>query len=88
MLMACERNRVTPIVDPILSPNEREMIKYAPPPSTRVLVASSEMANAVGTVIRCPRIMMASTPKKPSVPVVNPRRRKRIAPRIEEMAVK
>ena len=40
-----------PMVAPMLSPNEREMMKYSPPPSTRLLVAISEMANAVGMVI-------------------------------------
>ena len=36
------------MVAPIVVPNEREMMKYSPPPSTRRLVAISEMANAVG----------------------------------------
>ena len=38
-----------------LSPNEREIIKYSPPPSTLLLVAISEMANAVGIVTMMPK---------------------------------
>ena len=37
---------------PIVVPNDREMMKYSPPPSTRRLVAISAIAMAVGTVTR------------------------------------
>ena len=88
MLMVCERKSVNPMVEPIFNPNEREMMKYSPPPSTRVLVANSEIANAVGIVIKCPRRIIAKIPKKPNVPSPNPNLRNRIAPKIEEIAVK
>lgn len=88
MLMACEKYNAIPMVEPIFSPKERDIIKYSPPPSTRVFVASSEMASAVGMVIRCPRMIIVKTPQNPSVPTAIPNRRKRIAPRIVEIAVK
>jgi len=64
------------------------MIKYSPPPSTRLFVASSEIASAVGIVREWPRMISASTPQKPSVPTANPNLRKRIAPKMVEIAVK
>ena len=60
--MACEKYRARPMVAPIFSPNEREIIKYSPPPSTLRLVAISEMASAVGMVTRCPSRMIRITP--------------------------
>ena len=86
--MAWERKSAIPIVPPIFNPKEREMIKYSPPPSTLLLVAISEMARAVGMVTRCPRRIIRITPQKPSVPTANPNLRKRMAPRIVDMAVK
>jgi hypothetical protein len=49
-------------------PNEREMMKYSPPPSTRRFVAISAIASAVGTVTACPRRMMRSAPSMPVCP--------------------
>ncbi len=57
-----------PRVPPIFSPNEREMIKYSPPPSTRLLVASSDMAMEVGIVTILPKMISAKTPQRPTVP--------------------
>jgi hypothetical protein len=72
----------------MFKPNEREMMKYSPPPSTLLLVAISEMANDVGIVTRCPKIIIRITPQKPSVPIAYPKRRNKIAPSIVEIAVK
>lgn len=77
-----------PMVAPIFSPKERDMMKYSPPPKTRLLVASSDIANAVGMVTRCPSKMMNMTPQKPNVPTAQPKRRNSIAPNIVDMAVK
>ena len=41
--MACDKNRAIPIVAPMFNPNERDMIKYSPPPSTFWLVADNEI---------------------------------------------
>lgn len=76
------------MVAPIFNPNEREMIKYSPPPSTRLFVAISEMASAVGMVTICPSKIIKITPQKPSVPTAYPKRKNRMAPRMVEMAVK
>ncbi len=76
------------MVAPILSPKEREMMKYSPPPSTLLLVAISEMARAVGMVTICPSRITPITPQNPRVPTANPKRRKRTAPRMVAMAVK
>ncbi len=62
-------------------------MKYSPPPSTRLFVASSEMASAVGMVTRCPNKMISTTPINPRVPTAYPKRRKRMAPRMVEIAV-
>ncbi len=56
------------MVEPIFKPNEREIIKYSPPPSTRVLVAISDTANAVGIVMRCPNNTINMAPQNPNVP--------------------
>jgi hypothetical protein len=64
------------------------MMKYSPPPSTRLFVASSERASAVGIVTACPITISRRVPQKPRVPTANPNRRKRIAPRMVETAVK
>lgn len=53
---------------PMVAPKEREMMKYSPPPSTRLLVAISAMAKAVGTVTMCPRRMMRRAPMRPTCP--------------------
>jgi hypothetical protein len=66
--MDCEKKSATPMVAPIFKPNEREMIKYSPPPSTRLLVAISEIAKAVGMATMCPSSISRITPQKPSVP--------------------
>src|SRR6056297_89440 len=76
------------MVVPMFMPNDREMTKYSPPPSTLLLVAISERASAVGMVTRCPRRIIPITPQNPRVPTANPNLRKRIAPRMVEMAVK
>ena len=76
------------MVAPILSPKEREIMKYSPPPSTRLFVASSEMAKAVGIVSECPTIMIRKAPQNPRVPTAKPNLRKRIAPTIVEIAVR
>ena len=72
-------NRAIPIVAPIFNPNDREIIKYSPPPSTFWLVAISEIASAVGIVTKCPMRTIKNTRKNPRVPTANPNRRKRIA---------
>ena len=77
-----------PIVAPMFNPNDLEIIKYSPPPSTFWFVAISEIASAVGIVTRCPKSTINRTPKNPNVPTAKPNLRKRIAPRIVEMAVK
>jgi hypothetical protein len=46
----------------IFSPKEREMMKYSPPSSTRLLVAISDMASAVRMVTRCPSRIIPRTP--------------------------
>jgi hypothetical protein len=46
------------------------------------------MANAVGIVSECPRIINRNVPQNPRVPTAKPNLRNRIAPRIVEMAVK
>jgi len=76
------------MVAPIFSPNDLEMMKYSPPPSTRLFVASSDRANAVGIVSEWPKIINSKAPQKPKVPTANPKRRNRIAPRIVDIAVK
>ena len=76
------------MVAPIFNPNEREIIKYSPPPSTRLLVAISDKARAVGIVTKWPSKMIIITPQNPSVPTAKPKRRNKIAPRIVEIAVK
>ena len=86
--MAWLRYSARPIVAPIFSPKDREMIKYSPPPSTRWFVAISDMAMAVGMVTRCPSKIMAITPMKPSVPIAKPKRRNNIAPNMVDIAVK
>ncbi len=63
------------------------MMKYSPPPSTRLLVAISESARAVGMVTICPSNMIRITPQNPRVPTAKPKRRNKIAPRIVETAV-
>ena len=57
-----------PIEAPIVRPNEREMMKYAPPPSTLRLVAISEIASAVGRVTRWPISTIISAPIMPTWP--------------------
>ena len=47
---------------PMDVPNEREMMKYSPPPSTRRLVEISAMANAVGMVTRWPMTTIRMVP--------------------------
>ena len=47
-------------------PKERLMMKYAPPPATRRLVAISETARTVGIVTRCPISMIMRLPKSPT----------------------
>ena len=86
--MACERYNAIPIVAPMFKPKERDMIKYSPPPSTLLLVAISEIANAVGMVTACPRNIIRTTPQKPRVPTAYPKRRNKVAPKIVDMAVK
>lgn len=76
------------MVAPILSPNDREIMKYSPPPSTRLFVASSDRAKAVGIVSECPIIIISKAPQKPRVPTAKPNLKKRIAPSIVEIAVK
>lgn len=76
------------MVEPIFSPNEREMIKYSPPPCTRLFVASSDIANAVGMVTMCPSKIINITPQNPRVPTAKPNRKKSIAPKIVDIAVK
>ncbi len=80
--MACDRNRAIPIDPPMVVPNDRDMMKYSPPPSTRRLVAISAIASAVGIVTACPRRMIHSVPRKPVWATAYPKRRKRIAPSI------
>ena len=77
-----------PIVAPIFKPNDREMIKYSPPPSTRLLVAISDIANAVGMVTKWPKSTIKITPQKPKVPTAKPKRKNNMAPRIVDIAVK
>ncbi|OQC34263.1 MAG: hypothetical protein BWX65_00484 [Bacteroidetes bacterium ADurb.Bin057] len=77
-----------PKVAPILSPNEREIIKYSPPPSTRLLVANSDMAKAVGMVTKCPIAIRINVPHKPTDPTAYPKRKRTIAPTIVKRAVK
>ena len=57
-----------PIAAPMVRPNEREMMKYSPPPSTRRLVAISEIASAVGSVTRWPSRTISSAPNSPTLP--------------------
>lgn len=76
------------MVAPILSPNEREMIKYSPPPSTLLFVAISEIARAVGMVTIWPSKMMRMAPQNPNVPTAKPNLRNKIAPKIVDIAVK
>jgi len=76
------------MVVPIFSPNDLEMTKYSPPPSTRRLVASSLSASAVGMVTVWPINMTRITPQKPICPTAIPKRRKRMAPSMVDMAVK
>ena len=52
------------------------------------MVASSEIASAVGIVTKCPISIISRTPKNPNVPTANPNLRKRIAPSMVEIAVK
>ena len=85
--MACDKKSAIPMVAPILRPKEREMMKYSPPPSTRVLVDNSEMARAVGMVMRCPKTTSNKVPVKPMVPTANPNRKNRMAPKMVEIAV-
>jgi hypothetical protein len=44
------------------------MMKYSPPPSTFWFVAISANASAVGMVTRWPITMMATAPRKPTLP--------------------
>ena len=67
---------------PIVVPNEREMMKYSPPPSTLRLVAISAIARAVGTVTMCPSRMISTPPARPVCPTAYPKRRNMTAPRI------
>ena len=76
------------MVAPMFNPNEREIIKYSPPPSTRLFVDISLMARAVGMVTRCPKRIINTTPQKPSVPTAYPNRRNNMAPNMVEIAVK
>ena len=50
----------------MVGPNERLMMKYAPPPATRRLVAISDTASTVGMVTRCASAMIPSDPPKPA----------------------
>ncbi|OPZ53348.1 MAG: hypothetical protein BWY89_01755 [Bacteroidetes bacterium ADurb.BinA012] len=77
-----------PIVAPMFRPNDLDIIKYSPPPSTRLLVASSEIARAVGMVTACPMIISSRVPQNPRVPTAKPKRRNTMAPIMVEMAVK
>ena len=79
--MACDMKSAIPMVAPIFNPNEREIIKYSPPPSTRLFVAISEIAKAVGMVTICPSRMIRIAPQKPNVPTANPNLRNNIAPK-------
>jgi len=72
----------------MFSPNDLEIMKYSPPPSTLLLVASSEIARAVGMVTACPMTISRSVPQNPSVPTAKPKRRNSMAPSIVDMAVK
>lgn len=77
-----------PIAAPILIPNEREIIKYSPPPSTFWLVASSAKAIAVGMVTMCPIITIKTVPINPTEPTEKPKRKNITAPKMVEIAVK
>ena len=86
--MACEKYKAIPIDEPMASPNEREMIKYSPPPSTFWFVAISAIAIAVGMVTACPTKIMTIVPIKPTFPTAYPKRKNITAPRMVEIAVK
>ena len=86
--MACDKYSAMPIVAPILSPNDLEIIKYSPPPSTLLLLAISEMARAVGIVTICPRRIIPITPQNPTLPTAKPNLKNKIAPRMVLIAVK
>lgn len=86
--MAWDRNNANPMVAPIFNPNDLEIIKYSPPPSTLLFVEISEMAREVGMVTRCASKMIKSTPMNPTEPTAYPNLKKRIAPKIVEIAVK
>lgn len=73
---------------PIFSPKDRLIIKYSPPPSTRWLVAISEIAIAGGIVTPCTRRIIPSVPKNPRLPTAHPNLRNNTAPKIVEIAVK
>jgi hypothetical protein len=51
-------------------------------------VAISEIAKEVGIVTKCPKNIIKSVPINPSVPTAYPKRRKRIAPSMVDIAVK
>ena len=86
--MAWEKKREIPMVVPMFSPNDLEITKYSPPPSTLRLVASSLSASAVGMVTVWPINMTSITPQNPMCPTAIPKRRKRMAPSMVEIAVR
>lgn len=86
--MACDRKSAMPIVAPMFSPNDLEIIKYSPPPSTLLLVAISDIARAVGIVTIWPSRIIKTAPQNPTVPTAKPNLKNKIAPSIVDIAVK
>lgn len=86
--MACDIKSAMPIVAPMFRPNDLEIIKYSPPPSTLLLVAISEIAKAVGIVTIWPSRIISTAPQNPTVPTAKPNLKNKIAPNMVDIAVK
>lgn len=79
---AWARKNTTPIEPPYSAPSARLIMKYAPPPLTRVFVAIAESESAVSVVIAFDATTMASAVHRPAFPTTWPKRRNMMTPRI------
>ena len=70
---------------PASRPNERESMKYAPPPFIRILVAREEMESPVRNVMELAAVTMMSEVVRPTLPSIHPKRRYMTTPMIVSM---
>jgi hypothetical protein len=85
MPSACARNSGNPTAAPTSSPSVREIMKYAPPAPTFMLVAIAEIDSAVTNVMNVDTVTISTVCARPTLPRTHGRRRYMITPRIVRM---